>query len=46
MFDTDDTNELASRVFEKEKEALPEAIQLFVDGRLSVENGIVRIARG
>lgn len=43
VFDTDSADELGSRVFEQEKEALPEAVQLFVDGRLQVENGIVTV---
>lgn len=43
VLDTDTTDDLATRVFEKEKEALPEALQLFIDDRLQVTNGIVQI---
>lgn len=43
VVDGDDSNSLATRVFEQEKEALPEAIQLFIDGRLSLENGVIRV---
>jgi formyltetrahydrofolate-dependent phosphoribosylglycinamide formyltransferase len=39
----DDEHSLAARVFEKEKEAFPEAINLFAEGRLSVEGDVVRI---
>ena len=40
----DDTPEtLAARVFEKECEAYPEAIQLFAEGRLKIESRRVRI---
>lgn len=39
--DTPDT--LAARVFEQECLAYPEAIQLFAENRLNVQNGIVRI---
>jgi folate-dependent phosphoribosylglycinamide formyltransferase PurN len=34
----DDADSLAARVFESEKDALPEALQLFADGRLRLEN--------
>jgi len=40
--DTPDT--LAARVFEQECIAYPEAIQLFADGRISLEAGTARIA--
>ena len=39
--DTPDT--LAARVFEAECDAYPEAIRLFADGRLEVEDGRLRI---
>lgn len=39
--DTPET--LAARVFEEEKEALPEAIRLFAEGRLRVEGRVVHI---
>jgi formyltetrahydrofolate-dependent phosphoribosylglycinamide formyltransferase len=39
----DEPHSLAARVFEKEKEAYPEAINLFADGRLEVEGRRVRI---
>lgn len=43
VLDTDNADDLASRVFESEKEALPESIQLFADGRLDIEGRHVRI---
>lgn len=39
----DDAHSLAARVFEQEKEAYPEAINLYADGRLLVEGRRVRI---
>jgi len=40
----DDTLDgLATRVFQQECEAYPEAIQLFADGRLRIEGRCVRI---
>ncbi|MHC4325004.1 MAG: phosphoribosylglycinamide formyltransferase, partial [Planctomycetota bacterium] len=39
--DTPDT--LAARVFEQECIAYPKAIELFTEGKLSVENGITKI---
>lgn len=42
----DTPEELAARVFEAEKEALPEAIQLFADSRLEMEGRHVRIRAG
>lgn len=40
----DDTaNTLAARVFEQECIAFPQAIRLFAEGRLQVQDGIVRI---
>lgn len=44
--DTDTADDLADRVFESEKDALPKAIQLFVDGKLSVQGRRVRIRTG
>lgn len=41
--DDDDADTLAARVFEQECLAYPEAIQLFAEGRLKVQNGIVKI---
>lgn len=44
VFDSDSADDLAARVFEKEKEALPEAVQLFVDGRVQIsDNGVVQV---
>jgi formyltetrahydrofolate-dependent phosphoribosylglycinamide formyltransferase len=39
----DDAHSLADRVFEKEKEAYPEAINLFAEGRLRIEGRRVRL---
>lgn len=39
----DSADDLAARVFEAEKEALPEAIQLFADERIQVRGRIVKI---
>jgi phosphoribosylglycinamide formyltransferase 1 len=39
--DTPDT--LAARVFEAECDAYPEAIRLFAEGRLEIEDGRLRI---
>ncbi len=41
--ETDDAHELADRVFEKEKEAYPEAINLFARERLKVEGRCVNV---
>ena len=41
--DTDDPDTLAARVFKEECLAYPEAIRLFVEGRLSVAGGIVKV---
>jgi len=48
VLDDDTPETLAARVFEKECEAYPEAIQLFAEGRLRIEGRRVRIlpARG
>jgi phosphoribosylglycinamide formyltransferase-1 len=40
--DDDDADSLAARVFEQECIAYPEAIRLFCERRLAVENGIVK----
>ena len=40
--DTDTPDDLATRVFEQECLAYPEAIQLFAEDRLKVKNGIVK----
>jgi folate-dependent phosphoribosylglycinamide formyltransferase PurN len=42
-YDTPDT--LAARVFEQECIAFPEAIKLFIEGKLTVQNGIVKIKK-
>ncbi len=39
----DDPHSLAARVFEKEKEAYPEAINLFAEGRLEIVDRRVRV---
>jgi len=43
VLDDDTPETLAGRVFEKECEAYPEAIQLFAEGRLKIEGRRVRI---
>lgn len=43
VLDSDSADDLASRVFESEKEALPEAIQLLLDNRLLIREGVVRV---
>ncbi|MBL7214478.1 MAG: phosphoribosylglycinamide formyltransferase [Phycisphaerae bacterium] len=40
--DDDDADTLAARVFQQECLAYPEAIQLFAEGRLKVENSLVK----
>ena len=45
VFDTDDADVLAARVFEQECIAYPEAIRLFAEGRLAVQDNIVKIKR-
>jgi formyltetrahydrofolate-dependent phosphoribosylglycinamide formyltransferase len=42
--DTDTPDDVADRVFEQECIAYPEAIQLFAEGRLNVQNGIVKVS--
>lgn len=39
----DDVHSLAARVFEKEKEAYPEAINLFAEGRLEISDRRVKV---
>lgn len=41
--DTDDPDTLAARIFEQECIAYPEAIRLFAEGKLHIQDGIVRI---
>jgi len=43
--DDDDADSLAARVFEQECIAYPEAIRLFSENRLSVENGIAKTSQ-
>jgi formyltetrahydrofolate-dependent phosphoribosylglycinamide formyltransferase len=43
VLEDDNADSLAARVFQEECIAYPEAIRLFAAGRLSVENGVVRI---
>ncbi len=40
----DDAHSLAARVFEKEKEAYPEAVNLFAEGRLHIEGRRARVS--
>lgn len=42
-YDNDTPDTLAARVFEQECIAYPEAIRLFIEGKLTVQNGIVKI---
>lgn len=44
VYDTDSADELAKRVFEVECDALPEAIRLFAEARLTIDGSIVRIS--
>jgi len=46
VLDDDTPDTLAARVFEKECEAYPEAVQLFAEGRLKIEGRRVRILPG
>jgi len=39
----DDADSLAARVFEREKEALPKALQLIAEGRVQIDGRRVRI---
>jgi phosphoribosylglycinamide formyltransferase 1 len=43
VMEDDDADSLARRVFDAETEALPEALQLFADGRIQVAEGSKRI---
>ena len=43
VYAEDTPDEVADRVFEEELKALPEAVQLFAEGRLEVEGRIVRV---
>ncbi|QDU63786.1 Phosphoribosylglycinamide formyltransferase [Planctomycetes bacterium Pan216] len=45
VLEGDTPESLQQRVFEAECEAFPQAIQLFAEGRLSVEDGRVRVRR-
>jgi formyltetrahydrofolate-dependent phosphoribosylglycinamide formyltransferase len=45
VIEDDDADTLAARVFEQEKIAYPEAIELFAQGRLTIEDRRVRIAK-
>lgn len=42
----DDENALAARVLAQEHRIYPRAVRWFLDGRLSVESGVVRVADG
>ncbi|MBN1973026.1 MAG: phosphoribosylglycinamide formyltransferase [Sedimentisphaerales bacterium] len=44
-YDTDTPDTLAARVFEQECIAYPEAIRLFIEQKLHVQNGIVKIKK-
>ncbi|HEV7301243.1 MAG TPA: phosphoribosylglycinamide formyltransferase [Tepidisphaeraceae bacterium] len=46
VLDDDTPKTLAARVFEQEREAYPQAIRLFGDGRISFDGRRVRVARG
>ncbi len=46
VLDDDTADTLAARVFEAEREAFPQALQLIAEGRVSVEGRRVRIAGG
>ena len=41
--DTDTPEEVAARVFEQECIAYPEAIRLFAEGKLTIDDGVVRV---
>lgn len=43
VLDSDYADDLAARVFEAEKEALPEAIQMIVEGKLWVDGRLIRV---
>ena len=44
-YDSDTPDTLAARVFEQECIAYPEAIKLFIEQKLQVQNGIVKIKK-
>lgn len=43
VLETDDADILAARVFEQEKIALPQAIQLFANDQLRLQGRVVRV---
>ncbi len=43
VYDTDSVSDIASRVMEQERIAYPEAVRLFAQGRLRINEGIVEI---
>lgn len=45
VLDTDDGDSLADRILHEEHIAFPEAIRLFLEGRLTIEGRVVRICR-
>lgn len=45
VYDTDSADDVQARVFEEECRAYPEAIRLYGEGRLSIDGGLVRVAR-
>lgn len=45
VYDTDTPDDVQRRVFEQECDALPEAIRLYGEGRLTIHEGIVRVKR-
>lgn len=46
VYDTDTPEDVQKRVFEVEREAFPEAIRLFGEGRLKIEGSTVQIRNG
>ena len=46
VLDDDTPDTLAARVFERECEAYPEAVRLVGEGRVSVQDGVARVAPG
>ena len=44
VYDSDSADDLAARVFAEECKALPDAIALFAEGRITIDGRIVRIA--
>ena len=44
-YDTDTPDTLAARVFEQECIAYPEAIKLFIEEKLQVQNSIVKMKK-